>query len=75
MACAEDRGDYYRVPPDLRDLNYGKFVEQGERRFPPARTTTRTIPSVSMSKACSDCLLKLDFIRDLMAGKPAHAID
>lgn len=29
MACAEDRGGYYRVPPDLRDLNYGKFVEQG----------------------------------------------
>ncbi|MCR7894003.1 polysaccharide biosynthesis protein, partial [Pseudomonas aeruginosa] len=22
MACAEDMGDYYRVPPDLRDLNY-----------------------------------------------------
>ena len=30
MACAEDRGDYYRIPPDLRDLNYAKFVEQGE---------------------------------------------
>jgi UDP-glucose 4-epimerase len=23
-------GGYYRIPPDLRDLNYGKFVEQGE---------------------------------------------
>ena len=22
MACAEDRGEYFRVPPDLRDLNY-----------------------------------------------------
>lgn len=30
MACAEDLGGYYRVPPDLRDLNYSKFVEQGE---------------------------------------------
>ena len=30
MAAAEDLGDYYRVPPDLRDLNYRKFVEQGE---------------------------------------------
>ena len=29
MVCAEDLGDYYRIPPDLRDLNYGKFVEQG----------------------------------------------
>jgi len=27
MVCAEDLGDYYRIPPDLRDLNYAKFVE------------------------------------------------
>ena len=30
MTFAEDQGDYYRLPPDLRDLNYGKFVEKGE---------------------------------------------
>ena len=30
MIFAEDRGDYYRIKPDLRDLNYGKFVDQGE---------------------------------------------
>lgn len=30
MAAAIDIGDYYRVPPDLRDLNYGKYVEEGE---------------------------------------------
>ena len=33
MACAEDMGDYFRVPPDSRDLNYAKFVEQGEQRL------------------------------------------
>ncbi len=33
IACAEDMGEYYRVPPDLRDLNYGKFVEQGEEEI------------------------------------------
>ena len=33
MAAATDLGDYFRIPPDLRDLNYGKFVEQGERRI------------------------------------------
>jgi UDP-N-acetylglucosamine 4,6-dehydratase len=31
--AAQDLGDYYRVPPDLRDLNYGKFVEQGEPKI------------------------------------------
>jgi len=30
MACAIDMGDYYRIPPDLRDLNYGKYVDLGE---------------------------------------------
>ena len=30
MVAAEDLGDYYRVPPDLRDLNYEKFVDEGE---------------------------------------------
>lgn len=29
-AMADDLGDYYRVPPDARDLNYEKFVEEGE---------------------------------------------
>jgi UDP-glucose 4-epimerase len=33
MACAEDMGDYFRVPPDGRDLNYGKFVDQGETKL------------------------------------------
>ena len=30
MACAVDMGDYYRIPPDLRDLNYDKYVDLGE---------------------------------------------
>ena len=33
MVSARDLGDYFSVPPDLRDLNYGKFVEQGEPRI------------------------------------------
>jgi UDP-N-acetylglucosamine 4,6-dehydratase len=30
VVAAQDLGGYYCIPPDLRDLNYGKFVEQGE---------------------------------------------
>ena len=30
MACAKDLGEYFSVPPDLRDLNYSKFVDQGK---------------------------------------------
>lgn len=30
MVAAQDLGGYYRVPPDLRDLNYGKYVDEGQ---------------------------------------------
>jgi UDP-glucose 4-epimerase len=30
MVHAVDMGDYYRVPADIRDLNYSKYFEEGE---------------------------------------------
>jgi UDP-glucose 4-epimerase len=36
MAAAQDLGKYFRVPPDLRDLNYEKFFERGETRITTA---------------------------------------
>jgi len=30
MVKAIDMNDYYRIPADTRDLNYNKFVEDGE---------------------------------------------
>jgi UDP-N-acetylglucosamine 4,6-dehydratase/5-epimerase len=33
MAEAEDMSCYYRIPADLRDLNYGKFIEEGEEKI------------------------------------------
>lgn len=36
MVAAVDLGNYYRVPPDLRDLNYEKFVEHGEIKISEA---------------------------------------
>ncbi len=30
MSYADDKGDYFIVPPDLRDLNYEKFTEEGD---------------------------------------------
>ena len=72
MACAEDRGDYFRVPPDARDLNYAKFVEQGEQRMTQSthgedynsHNTTRL--DVAGMKAL---LLKLDFVQRIARGE------
>jgi UDP-N-acetylglucosamine 4,6-dehydratase len=35
-ACAEDMDEYFRVPPDARDLNYAKFIDEGEDRITQA---------------------------------------
>lgn len=36
MVAARDLDDYFCVPPDLRDLNYSKFVDQGEVKISEA---------------------------------------
>jgi UDP-glucose 4-epimerase len=69
MVCAEDMGDYFRIPPDLRDLNYAKFVEQGEEKI--SRTedynshNTHRLDIEGMKKL----LLKLDFMHAIQRGE------
>ena len=78
MACAEDMGDYFRVPPDARDLNYAKFVELGEQRITQSthgedynsHNTTRL--DVAGMKAL---LLKLDFMQRIARGEQMLAED
>lgn len=71
MACAEDRGEYFRVPPDLRDLNYAKFVEQGEEKISRSEDynshNTQRLDVAGMQQL----LLKLDFIRAIQRGEYA----
>ncbi|MDI1341217.1 MULTISPECIES: polysaccharide biosynthesis protein [unclassified Polaromonas] len=71
MASAEDLGGYYRVPPDLRDLNYGKFVEQGERKISESEDYNSHNTERLEVDALKKMLLKLDFIRELLAQKSA----
>lgn len=78
MACAEDRGGYFRIPPDGRDLNYAKFVEQGEQRITQrlhgedynSHNTTRL--DVEGMKTL---LLKLDFMQRIARGEHVSAED
>ncbi len=78
MACAQDLGDYFRAPPDGRDLNYAKFVEVGEQQRTQAlhgedynsHNTTRL--DVAGMKAL---LLKLPFMQRIAAGEHALAED
>lgn len=71
---AEDMGDYFRVPPDGRDLNYAKFVEVGENNITQAlhgeeynsHNTTRL--DVGRMK---QLLLKLEFMQKIAHGENA----
>ena len=60
MVAAEDLDGYYRVPPDLRDLNYGKYIDKGETQISEAKDynshNTERLNKDGMKKL----LLKLD---------------
>lgn len=71
MACAEDRGDYYRVPPDLRDLNYAKFVEQGEEKISHMEDYNSHNTERLDVEGMQRLLLKLDFMRAIQRGEHA----
>ena len=59
MAIAEDLGDYYRIPADNRDLNYGLYFEEGSEAFTEATEYT----SHNTER------LDVDGVRDLLATK------
>ncbi|HEY8907876.1 MAG TPA: polysaccharide biosynthesis protein [Rhodoferax sp.] len=74
MACAQDLKEYFRIPADGRDLNYAKFVEQGDQSLTRtshgedynSHNTTRL--DVEGMKAL---LLKLDFMQPDARAQPA----
>lgn len=75
MLHAEDQGDYYRIPADNRDLNYGKFFEEGEKKIAEivdynSHNTTRL--DLDGTK---QLLLKLKFMQEIVKGnqvQPEH---
>lgn len=71
MACAEDRGEYFRVPPDLRDLNYAKFVEQGEEKISRTEDYNSHNTERLDVEGMKQLLLKLDFMQAIQRGEYA----
>jgi len=75
MSCAEDLGGYYRVPPDLRDLNYGKFVEQGEEKISKTEDYNSHNTEQLDVAGMQALLRKLEFIRALERGNDINPED
>lgn len=70
MAAAQDLGDYYRIPPDLRDLNYGKFVEEGDTRISASTEYNSHNTQRLDHRGMVDLLNRLDIITQTRNGQP-----
>jgi UDP-glucose 4-epimerase len=75
FASAEDLARYYRIPPDGRDLNYAKFVEQGEARITHGREYNSHNTERLGIEDMRVLLLKLEFIQRIIRGQHATALD
>ncbi len=73
MVRAVDLGDYYMVPCDDRDLNYGKYFETGEKKFSAAQDYTSHNTTRLDLQGMKDMLLKLDYIQNALAGQEQDA--
>lgn len=69
MAKAEDMGDYYRVPADVRDLNYACYFVEGKEEFSLKDDynshNTRRLDVEEMMRL----LLKLEMIQRALKGE------
>jgi len=73
FAAAQDLGEYFRVPPDGRDLNYGKFVEEGEKRISLSHDYTSHNTRQLDVAGMSELLVALPYIKRVMSGQHAEA--
>lgn len=68
LAKAEDLGGYYRIIPDGRDLNYGKYFTEGEEQislcddYNSYNTQRLTISEIKQK------LMMLDYMKQELAG-------
>ncbi|MBO1926324.1 polysaccharide biosynthesis protein [Thiomicrorhabdus sp. 6S2-11] len=71
MACAEDMGDYFRIPPDLRDLNYSKYVEEGDKQVSELEDYNSHNTDRLDIEGMKQLLLRLEFMQKIANGEYA----
>ena len=68
MVLAEDFGNYYRIPPDLRDLNYSKFIDKGDLKLSRVEDYNSHNTTRLDVNSMKQLLLKLPFIVEASKG-------
>ena len=64
MASAIDMGNYYKVPPDLRDLNYSKYFNDGDLSKANLEDYNSNNTYQLSVKEIKEKLLELDYIKN-----------
>jgi UDP-glucose 4-epimerase len=66
MARAEDVGAYYRIPADVRDLNYSLYFTEGETRVSGQKDYNSHNTHRLNEDELIDLLLKLEFVQNAL---------
>tara|TARA_B100001057_G_scaffold164616_1_gene165159 strand:- start:1123 stop:2136 length:1014 start_codon:yes stop_codon:yes gene_type:complete len=66
MLRVEDKGDFFRLPPDERDLNYEKYFNQGEKKIGNKLVYDSSNTTLLNPHEVAKRLSKLDFIKKLL---------
>ena len=64
MVNAEDMGGYYRIPADNRNLNYQKYVDQGNANLEKIEDYNSHNTQRLDVEGMKELLLKLDLFAD-----------
>jgi len=72
IAKAIDMGNYFRVVPDLRDLNYDKYFMQGEEELSDAQDYNSHNTKQLDLEGVKSMLLSIPYITDSLSGKYAQ---
>ena len=68
LAKAEDLGGYFRIIPDDRDLNYGKYFTEGEQEISVLEDYNSHNTQQLNVAGTREMLLKLDLIQEELKG-------
>lgn len=69
LACALDHGDYFQVPADNRDLNYGKYFDYGSKDIASLEDYNSHNTQRLDLKGTKQILLRLDVLRKIVETK------
>jgi UDP-N-acetylglucosamine 4,6-dehydratase len=75
MVSVQDLGNYYLIPPDLRDLRHDKYVEEGEIRISEALDYSSHDATRLDVEGMKALLMRLPFIQGISRGEHAQPED